>query len=175
MTTIAYRDGVMAADSGAWHGDALNPWAKKVAKGKDGVLYGLTGNAAECSAYIAWVNGGYNGDEPKARSLNDGENSSFVVVIGKAGDLIRLRTALGDETYDAPYISIGGGSQACYGAMYAGSDAITAIQAAIEHGTSAAGKVQSVSFPEADAFKPICEGMARLMAPKAAAEWRRTV
>jgi ATP-dependent HslUV protease subunit HslV len=158
MTTIAYRDGIMAADSGVWHGDGMNPWATKVAKGNDGVLYGLTGNAAEASNYIAWVKGGYTGDEPKARSLNDGDNSSFVVVIAKAGDPIRLRTAYGDEMYDAPYISIGGGSQACYGAMYVGADAPTAIKAAIEHGASAIGNVQSVSFAEPELLRLAVNG-----------------
>lgn len=148
MTTIAYRDGVLAADSGVWHGDAVNMWARKVVKGYDGVLYGLTGNAAEAGAYIAWVSNGYAGDEPKARPLDKDDASSFVVVIAEAGQPIKIKTAYGIETYDAPYISIGGGAQACYGAMFAGANAETAIQAAIEHGSGAIGNAQSVSFDE---------------------------
>jgi len=141
LTTIAYRDGIMASDSGSW-GNATHGWAKKLAKGKDGILYGVTGNAAECDAFLSWVNSGYEGEQPVAEK-EDENCSSFCVLIAEKDKPIRYRTSRGDETYDAPYYAVG--SSVAWGALYAGSTAIVAIEAAREHGSSCVGKVQTIS------------------------------
>ncbi|GAA2867421.1 ATP-dependent HslUV protease subunit HslV [Aminobacter niigataensis] len=143
MTTIAYRAGVMASDSGSWIGDASHGWAVKLAKGIDGALHGVAGNAAECCAYLGWVKGGYRGDEPRADAEPD-NRSSFIVLIVPPEGALRLRTAKGDEVYEAPYFSIGAGSATAYGAMFAGATAEQAIEAAKEHASGAFGPVQSI-------------------------------
>lgn len=143
MTTIAYRAGVMASDSGVWIDDACVEWAEKVAKGPDGTLYGVSGNAAQCSAYIAWVGGGCYGEEPRATFMKD-DRSSFIVLVAPADGPLRLRTAYGDEVYSAPYFAIGAGSVAALGAMFAGATAEQAIEAAKAHASGAFGPVQSV-------------------------------
>ncbi|WP_420961081.1 hypothetical protein [Brucella sp. IR073] len=145
MTTIAYRDGIMAADSGCWAGDASHGWAEKIAKGPDGVLYGTSGRAAKCFSFLDWVRGGYQGARPEPAATSDAE-SDFIVLMATAGRGVRVLTAFGEEHYpEAPYFAIGGGSVAAFGALYAGASAQVAIEAAIEHGTSAFGRVRCIT------------------------------
>lgn len=145
MTTIAYRDGIMAADSGSWMGDATFPWARKLARGSDGTLYGVAGDAASCQSFLEWVDGGCNGPRPEAVKVEEDRSSYIVLVAPKSGRL-RILTATGAEVYDAPYFAIGGGNVGALCAMHAGADAIGAVEAAIMHAPSALGPVQSISF-----------------------------
>lgn len=144
MTTIAYKAGVMSADTGSRAGDARQNWAQKLAKGPDGTLYGVTGNAAECFSFLCWVNGGCIGNPPVAEKQPESRSSFLVLAAPPVGDL-RLVTAWGDESYGAAYFSVGYDSGVAYGALFAGADAVTAIEAAIEHGTGTSGKAQSIS------------------------------
>lgn len=144
MTTIAYRDGVMAADSGSWQGGASHPWANKLAKGADGVLYGVCGNAPEAMGFLAWVEGGYRGEQPKPEPLPDGGNAYLVLAVAPGGP-IRIIGARGEESYDAPYFALGAGAPTAFGAFYAGATAQIAIDAAKEHGEGAFGAVRTIS------------------------------
>jgi hypothetical protein len=145
MTTIAYRDGVMAADSGSWMGDACHSWANKLAKGPDGTLYGVAGGAPEALGFLDWVNAGANPETmPKAEVMPDGGNSFLVMAVSSGGP-VRVIAAKGVETYDAPYFAIGGGSATAFGALWAGASATDAIEATKEHGSSAHGSVRPIS------------------------------
>lgn len=144
MTTIAYRDGVMAADSGSWQGDACHGWAVKLARGNDGALYGVAGNAPEAMAFLAWVNSGYRGEQPKAEALPDGGNAFIVMAVSPDGP-VRLIAARGEETYHVPYFAIGAGSATAFGALHAGASAASAIEATKEHGQGAFGAVRTIS------------------------------
>lgn len=147
MTTIAYRDGIMAADSGSWQGGASHGWAMKLARGKDGVLYGVAGNAPEAMGFLAWVNSGYEGEQPKAEPLPDGGNAFIVLAVAPGGP-VRLIAARGEESYDAPYFAIGAGAPTAFGAFHAGASAYDAIEAAKEHGEGAFGAVRTISHEE---------------------------
>lgn len=144
MTTIAFRAGIMAADSGAWMGDAHSSWARKIAVGPDGTLYGAAGNAAECFGFLAWVAAGAEGTAPAPRQ--QGENgSSFIVLAARPGQHIELITAYGIEAYlDAPYFAIGSGAVGALCAMKVGASACEAINAAIAHADGASGPVRYV-------------------------------
>ncbi|WP_426314533.1 hypothetical protein ACN9MF_28345 [Methylobacterium fujisawaense] len=145
MTTIAYRDGVMAADSGSWMGDACHRWARKLARGPDGTLYGTAGHAAECEAFLAWVRAGCAGSAPRAREEDDGRGSSFVVLVAPPEGGVRIRTARGDEVYpEAAYFAVGAGKEVCFGALFMGATAEQALHAAMEHGCSAIGSVCTI-------------------------------
>lgn len=151
MTTIAFKDGIMAADSGAWAGDASNSFAYKLAVGQHN-LYGVSGNAAECQGFIDWVNDGEaKGMMPKPRPIGDYE-SSFIVMRasgfnGKHGGVVSVLTAHGEEEYETSYYAIGAGAQAAMAAMYVGASARKAIKAAKAHASGAFGKVHSIEFP----------------------------
>lgn len=143
MTTIAYRNGVMASDSGVWVGDCNYPWARKVARGKDGTLYGVAGNAAQAHAFLDAVDEGQ--ELPKAVEDKQG-NSSFSVLVARPGakgvEIIRWD---GVEKYPgAEYFALGAGACCALGAMYCGASAEQAITAAIAHAEGAVGPVQAM-------------------------------
>tara|TARA_R110002012_G_scaffold315261_2_gene528917 strand:- start:5390 stop:5842 length:453 start_codon:yes stop_codon:yes gene_type:complete len=147
MTTIAYKDGVMAADSGSWFSGACAPWAMKLSQGPDGTLYGAAGNAAQCEAFHKWVRTGCHGEAPKPDITGDLE-SSFIVLAAEVDGPIRLITAHGAESYYyAPYFAIGAGAAVAMGAMFAGGDAETAVRAVLTHGDGAAGAVRTLRHP----------------------------
>lgn len=143
MTTIAYRDGVMAADTGVWTGDACHFVARKLARGTDGTLYGCAGNAAEANAFLKWVDGGCVGEMPSPRPDKDDGNSFIVLKVASGGPIVII-TAHGEEEYEAEYYAIGGGNATAFGALYAGAPAKIAIEATIMHGQAAMGEVRCI-------------------------------
>lgn len=146
MTTIAYRDGIMASDSGSWNGDACHGWARKLARGPDCVLHGVLGNAALCCAYLAWVDAGCHGEPPPNRSEDDGKSSAYAVVCALPDGTIRYLTADGPEMIvGAPYYAEGAGAEVALGALFAGASAEQAIAAAKEHGPGAFGRIQTIA------------------------------
>lgn len=145
MTTVAYRDGVMASDSGAWVSGATVTGVVKVARGSDGTLHGVSGLAGPCCSYIEWVrNDGRAEYMPRPLPRND-EEGTFIALVAAEGKPLVVRTARGDEFYDMPYLSIGSGAVGALCAMHAGATATDAIEAAIAHAEGAIGPVQWVS------------------------------
>lgn len=146
MTTIAYRDGVMAADSGARNSGACIPWAQKLARGHDGTLYGVSGSAAESTMFLEWVRDGVHTgkEQPKPRPTGECQ-SSFIVLVAPVIGPLRLITAYGDESYYAPYFAIGAGAATALGALYAGASAEGAIYAALCHADGASGTVNIIT------------------------------
>lgn len=156
MTVVAYRHGVMAADSGA-AGDFPHPWARKLARGLDGTLYGVAGVSGECSSFLRWVAAGCpQGEMPMPRMIGDSERfaGSFCVLVARSDPegrsaRISVITAYGEEEYpDAPYLAIGAAAECALGAMHAGAGAVDAVRAAIVHGSGAFGEVRAISREE---------------------------
>lgn len=146
MTTVAYRDGVIAADSGCWIGDIVVNTIVKVARGADGSLYGVTGRASECQLFLMWVNGDVpDMPEPKVTNDEKGESSFHALIVRPNGE-VALLTAFGYEYYGKPeYISVGAGSLCSMGAMHAGASAVMAIKAAIDHAPGAVAPIRFIT------------------------------
>lgn len=148
MTTIAYRDGVLAADSGNWHSNVLYRSALKVARGPDGSLHGVTGSAADAETYIRWVQSGMEGDAPKPDAINreEGRSAFIALVVPPSGDLVRVWTAYGwEDHHGVQFMAVGAGSEMAIGAMAAGATAEQAVAIVAEHSTYAALPVRTVS------------------------------
>jgi ATP-dependent HslUV protease subunit HslV len=144
MTTIAYRNGIMAADSAAWIGDACVSPVRKLAKGKSGTLYGVCGCAAEAENFLRWVEDGESGEWP--RGVPETEcRSSMIVLVAPTSGAIMLYTARGIETYDMPYFALGSGNVGALCAMHAGASAESALRACIAHANGASGDVQVIT------------------------------
>jgi len=144
MTTIAYRDGVMAADTGCSGHGAIHTWAYKLLE-HDNVLYGGAGFAAEVQHYFANLQ--KSGKKILPRSLEN-DHSSFTImrVRAETPSTVQLLTAHGWETYHSvPYLAIGAGADPAMGALYAGASAKEAIRAAIAHGEGTFGDVVAVT------------------------------
>jgi ATP-dependent HslUV protease subunit HslV len=150
MTVIAYRDGVMAADSGSFAGISTFAYARKVARGPDGTLYGVVGRMSEGSAFLAWVDAGAKCDMPRPRVINDVEGtSSYRIMRVRMGCAPEMIDAFGTEIFTGvPYLTAGSAEDFALGALHSGASAVNAVLASIAHCQNAVGPVHSVSHLE---------------------------
>lgn len=151
MTVIAYRAGIIAADTGSSRDDAAHAYSRKITRDSDGTLYGTAGNAAECDSFLRWVEDHKQGDPPSARKLeiNDRDHSSYIVLVVPIDTkVIWVLTAYGRECFhNTPYFAVGAGAPTAFGALWAGASAHDAVLAAIEHGYGCHGRVQTLGHP----------------------------
>lgn len=140
MTTIAYANGVMSADSSNWVKSGHNAYdARKIYRLRNGALVGCAGDDRCISKFMRWLRAGavYR-DFPKLKDLE-------AIVVDPAG-----RISVFDEDTPEPnrvknkYVAIGADKAIALGVLFAGSDAATAIRAAIKHGEVTRAPVHSL-------------------------------
>jgi hypothetical protein len=78
MTTIAYRDGVLAADTLLTSSAMRNGYARKIRE-RDGMLAGASGTLAQMQTFLDWFDAGMTGDPPSMAF--DKENCAEALVI----------------------------------------------------------------------------------------------
>ena len=161
MTTIVFRDGILASDSKMSFGGVYMGNYKKVFKVtmeenqsivdrllhreiiKKEYLVGAAGSVPDIQEYLEYIFEG--GREPN----NDLECSIVTVEISDDGGYdiqyygggARLSHNVGGE-----YYAMGSGADIAYGALYHGATAEDAVRAAIHHDNGSGGAVQIVSF-----------------------------
>jgi hypothetical protein len=133
MTTIAFRDGIMAADSMCVAGDVLTP-GKKVFR-RQGHLIGLAGDYVDARRYVE----AFKTKDTKDLSGNfdillwDGKH---LYEDDKRNNPIRMSRM--------PYYAIGTGAAVAFGAMCMGATAKEAVAAAIMFDSNTNGRVVSL-------------------------------
>lgn len=129
MTTITYRDGVMAADSRAYGGDKVPIGSKvKIKRMEDGTLVGATSTIVGGSAWaIQWWEDGC----PQKPGEHVNLPSAFTLLAVKPNGEAYMANDHGALTgpLDAPFLAIGSGEQYALGAMAHGANAIDAVRA----------------------------------------------
>lgn len=138
MTTIAYRSGVMAADTGMSSGGGRVGFTQKIARTLDGHLVAAAGSAAYAHAFKQWALGGEVGDPPKAKS--DGNYCDRGLIVRATGQ-IEVYEEGGMFPVEASYVAMGSGAAEARGAMFCGATAEQAVRAAIEHDDGTFGDI----------------------------------
>ena len=129
MTTVCYRDGILAADSTVQDGNMIVGSAKKFRVLKDGSVVASVGSLAHEASFFAWAENGFPADaKPK---LTDNFEGVHVALDGKA-------TWYSDdlEPYqfdEGGYWAIGSGFKTALGALAVGATAQDACKAACKH------------------------------------------
>lgn len=149
MTTVAYRDGVLAADSRATNnGWVENDREVKVRKLADGRLIGLLGECIEIDPFLDWLTGGEKGPQPEMPNAR-------VIVVGRNGAR-RIFEKKGFYREAGFLMAWGTGMPAAMGAMHAGAEAVGAIRAACKVDTHSGGRIRWV----------VLSGRSRLKRPR---------
>ncbi len=153
MTTIAIKDGIIAADSQTTFGQerSLRP-TKKIAVGKDAV-YAVSGLGGMLDVLADWHS---NGADPRALPIvGSGEKWSLLVADRNGVYLYHV---------DAPYplridppFGLGTGGDYAIGAMDYGASAEEAVMLACMRDTASGLPVQSVNIAEALGLAPVRE------------------
>lgn len=140
MTTIAYRDGVMAADTRMCSGNQfIDQSMTKIARNKAGDLCGISGDAALGGPFLEWFLKGERGKHPPI--IYEPTKSDIHAVIVRAKGTMRRFEPGGWFYFVAPYFAMGSGRDFALGAMHMGADAIRAVQAGCAHDPSSGGQI----------------------------------
>lgn len=142
MTTIAYRDGMVAADSRACRGQVIfSDRVTKLRRLRDGRVAAVTGEVARFAAFADWL------DQPPARrqSADRPPLDDDTTVIVFATDWIEVHEVTGSFRLAAAPFAVGSGMMAARAAMAAGATAERAVAIAIEIDPGSGGPVQTAT------------------------------
>ena len=135
MTTIVYRDGVMASDSQITDRGIVVAEEKKIIR-YDGTLIGVAGNLDADAAFLEWVKFEQT-DKP------DLKNSDFeALVVRQDGTMLWYGVNLIPLKMTSPYIAIGSGFHVAMGALHLGANAKEAVQVACDLDVLSGGTIQ---------------------------------
>lgn len=147
MTTIAYRDGVMAADTQATDFNTTYQ-VQKVWRLPDGGVAGLCGDASRGYAGVKWLMDGEDGEPPSIKG-------AYIVIARPDGSLW-----LAEEHFPAfpimdRTVAHGCGRDFARAALAEGKSAVDAVFAAIKHDVMTGAPVMSMcvvprDFPEVE-------------------------
>lgn len=130
MTTIAYRDGVLAADSLVTLGSTKVHGSYQKIRRIGEYLVGTAGSVASCQAFVDWLRSGDDSHPPPKGEYN-------ALIVDPRG---RVREIENGSVLPVPrgakFFAIGSGSPYALAAMYAGATAIDAVKIAAKIDTS---------------------------------------
>lgn len=139
MTTIAYKDGVLAGDTRVSDDDGF-VWSdnfRKVFKLKTGCLFGASGDTEGGEILLRALRKGIT-----LPALPDGAEINAILVlpdrsihVTEGGVWIR---------WPEPFVALGSGKKAAMGAMRTGANAVQAVEAGIACDCNSGGRVQAV-------------------------------
>ena len=142
MTTIAYRDGVLAADRLMTGGGARCAEVCKVARSKYGHLAAAAGNASGIASLHSWVVAGCDGELPRyEKGTMDG------LVIYPTGRVFYWDGSPALIEMFGPFFAAGSGQEFAFGAMAVGADARRAVEIAIQFDTLSGGRIDVRRLP----------------------------
>lgn len=156
MTTIAYRNGVMAADSQVTKGadgvtTAIVPECPaKLHRLPDGAIIGISGTF---EAALAWLDAAKAGGLAAARGIDIGVETC--ILSATAGEVdclgrqaLRMWMRAGSFELCQPvttgFYAMGSGKAAALGALYAGADALAAVQIAARIDPYTGGEIMTM-------------------------------
>lgn len=139
MTTIVYRDGVMAADGRVTIGQLIvQDNCKKITKLSDGALFALAGDDMLEKPLIEWLEEADGGIMPP-------QGKEFTAVLVDTSGNLSVFTGAGDRFVPwegVSYAAFGSGADAAYGALEMGATADQAVAAAINRDVNSGGSIQ---------------------------------
>ena len=133
MTTIVYRDGVLATDSGSTSDGIHICTVRKIGRTAQGGLVALTGDSVECAMALKWFENGV-GEAPNTDCGG--------LLIHADGSVHAIGRACCTVPIQGPFHARGSGYAISLGAMAAGATAERAISIACQFDCYSVGPVQ---------------------------------
>lgn len=143
MTTIVFRDGILAADGRITHNDTIvGDNFTKIHVLADGGAVAMCGRPDECVPIIEWLKAVAAGEQ--AGPQPDVESSTLLHISGDG--VVRVLNDRHWIEIEEPYFAAGSGATAALGALHAGASAIEAVAAAIKTDPYSGGQVRAVTL-----------------------------
>ena len=141
MTAIAYRDGIMAADSLSTAGGVVQGVSPKIIKNRSGDIAGVAGEGSLCANFLqAFIDGEEEVFLKSMPPASDREGISTIIV--RADGQVFHGYAGGMYPMDALFHADGCAHAMVIGAMAAGASAEEAVRIACEYDTRCRGPIQ---------------------------------
>jgi ATP-dependent protease HslVU (ClpYQ) peptidase subunit len=138
MTTVAYRDGILVADSQLTIGSMRVPGTvSKIGKTKAGILYGGAGSLADLGNFFDWV------QDPDDEAP-DGEYHGLIIL--PTGKVIEVEGGAILPTIQQPFRAIGSGAPYAIAAMLAGATAQEAVRIGIKLDIHSSGPIRTMKL-----------------------------
>lgn len=144
MTTVVYRDGVLAADSLVTMGDTKIHGNMRKLSRVHGHLIGIAGGVADCDEFINWCKAG--GSETETEPPK-GQYSAIVVQPNGKVFEVECGKYLPRLT-NTKFHAIGSGAPYALAAMYAGASAAEAVRIATKIDTNSGLPVKTLKLKE---------------------------
>lgn len=152
MTTITYRDGVMAADSqfGNRNGIRMSVGGRKIHSvkiGRESWFLSYSGRSGWENALHAWAERSipeHFSGRPYELFVAPDPDEGFSLLAACGARVLIASQAAGWVAIHAPYVAVGSGMEVALGAMWAGAGAVDAVRAAISVDTGSGGEIQHV-------------------------------
>ena len=140
MTTIAYRDGILAADRLVTVNTHRDGYVTKIAK-RGSMLAAVSGSLPIGLKFLDWFKRGLPaGEEPDMSGGNDEKYGTTGYLFTPDGWILGFSN-LGWSKRRADYYALGSGADYCYGALAMGATAEQAVAAALVHETASSGPI----------------------------------
>lgn len=138
MTTIAYRDGVVASDSLSTSHQLRDDHGPKIYRvGK--AIVAAAGSRPLCLKFRDWVAGGMKGECPF-----EGKDEGNGLIV--TAEHVVCWGEFGPWPVRSPFYALGSGYQIAMGAMALGADPRRAVAVAIDFDTGSGGQIQVLSL-----------------------------
>lgn len=144
MTTIAVRDGVLAADTLFTCNGSRDHYTTKAWR-IGGVLAAACGPSTHIHAFRSWVVGGMEGPSPYAGASDSGNG-----IVVAPGHPIILAGSGGLAPVIADFYALGSGESFAIGAMEMGATAEEAVRIAAKRDTATGGEITVLSLAKPD-------------------------
>lgn len=141
MTAIAYRDGIIAADTNACTDDIVVGQLHKIAKRGDAIA-GATGTSIAVDSFLR----SFMARTDKDFRLEDKDAEDFQGIIVEQNGTIWNVEASGKHPITAPFFALGAARGILIGAMAAGASAEEAVRIAIQYDCLCGGEVETYAL-----------------------------
>ena len=155
MTVIAYRAGIIAADTGVWSGNIIIGNGPKLSRSPKGSVAGGSGRAGLLRRFHqlvvdglidAWLEAGAT--EPLS-GMSFRDEGDFGAIFATRGSGVWLIDDRGCPVrFQAEFYAEGGAREMVMGAMAVGASAAEAVEIAIRFSDYASGRVETLSLCE---------------------------
>jgi ATP-dependent protease HslVU (ClpYQ) peptidase subunit len=148
MTTLAYKDGILAFDGKITAGNMVTTLNSRKGIATDKYLAAAAGLSSFCGAFLEWVKTDF--DPVKVPKTPNGKLCDIVgLVIDRKGtlteycdDLLPLKVGR------VPFYARGSGREVATGAMAAGASAEEAVRIASKFDIYTGGRIRTVKFSD---------------------------
>lgn len=148
MTTIAYRNGILAADTGVYSNGFCEARVSKIRKLTTGIV-GSSGNAAHFQAFWIWINAGCTEQYVPKLDKEDSFDGVYIQLSSSGPEItIYDRFMVGISVHSTEFYALGTGREIAMGAMAMGAAPAEAIRIACRFDTHSIEPIETVSLSE---------------------------